>query len=59
LASALGDEIRSVFRTGAAFLTKRGFDAEVVLDPEPDLPIAFVVVNRLNAARKRIALDFT
>jgi hypothetical protein len=55
----LGDEIRSVFRTGAAFLTKRGFDAEVVLDPEPDLPIAFVVVNRLNAARKRIALDFT
>lgn len=29
----------------AAFLTQRGFDAEVVLDAEPDLPIAFVVTN--------------
>ena len=29
----------------AAYLTKRGFDAEVVLDAEPDLPIAFVVTN--------------
>lgn len=29
----------------AAFLTKRGFAAEVVLDAEPDLPIAFVVTN--------------
>lgn len=29
----------------AAFLAKRGFGAEVVLDAEPDLPIAFVVTN--------------
>ena len=29
----------------AAFLKGRGFDAEVVLDAEPDLPIAFVVTN--------------
>jgi hypothetical protein len=29
----------------AAFLGKRGFDAQVVLDAEPDLPIAFVVTN--------------
>jgi len=29
----------------AAFLKQRGFDAEVVLDAEPDLPIAFVVTN--------------
>ena len=29
----------------AAFLTARGFSAEVVLDVEPELPIAFVVSN--------------
>jgi len=29
----------------AAFLKMRGFEAEVVLDAEPDLPIAFVVTN--------------
>lgn len=29
----------------AAFLKQRGFDAEVVLDVEPGLPIAFVVTN--------------
>jgi hypothetical protein len=29
----------------AAFLAKRGFETEVVLDAEPDLPIAFVVTN--------------
>lgn len=29
----------------AAYLTKRGFEAEVVLDAEPDLPIALVVTN--------------
>ena len=29
----------------ATFLKTRGFEAEVVLDAEPDLPIAFVVTN--------------
>lgn len=29
----------------AEFLRSRGFDAEVVLDAEPELPIAFVVTN--------------
>jgi hypothetical protein len=29
----------------AAFLTERGFEAHVVLDAEPDLPIAFVVTD--------------
>lgn len=29
----------------AAFLKERGFEAEVVLDAEPNLPIAFVVSN--------------
>jgi hypothetical protein len=35
--------LRRALRTAAAFLTERGFEAEVVLDAEPDLPIAFVV----------------
>ena len=38
------DPAQSAAQT-AAFLTKRDFDAEVVLDAEPDLPIAFVVTN--------------
>jgi hypothetical protein len=29
----------------AAFLAQRGFEAQVVLDAEPELPIAFVVTN--------------
>lgn len=32
----------------AAFLRSRGFDARVVLDAEPELPIAFVVTNALS-----------
>ncbi len=31
----------------AGFLRARGFDAEVVLDAEPELPIAFVVTNAM------------
>lgn len=31
----------------AAFLHARGFEARVVLDAEPDLPIAFVVTNAM------------
>jgi hypothetical protein len=33
--------------TAADFLRSRGFTAEVVLDAEPELPIAFVVTNAL------------
>jgi len=32
-------------QAAAAFLRRRGFGAEVVLDAEPELPIAFVVTN--------------
>jgi hypothetical protein len=32
-------------KAAAAFLQQRGFSAEVVLDVEPDLPIAFVVTD--------------
>jgi hypothetical protein len=32
-------------RAAAAFLQRRGFSAEVVLDAEPELPIAFVVTD--------------
>jgi hypothetical protein len=35
--------------TAAAFLQQRGFSAEVVLDAEPELPIAFVVTDAFNA----------
>ena len=38
------DPVKSA-EQAAAFLTKQGFSAEVVLDAEPDLPIAFVVTN--------------
>jgi hypothetical protein len=31
----------------AEFLRSKGFDAEVVLDAEPELPIAFVVTNAM------------
>lgn len=31
-----------------AFLQSRGFEARVVLDAEPELPIAFVVTNALS-----------
>ncbi|HUP66168.1 MAG TPA: hypothetical protein VM557_12900 [Thermoanaerobaculia bacterium] len=33
----------------ADFLRSRGFDASVVLDAEPELPIAFVVTNAMTA----------
>ena len=32
----------------AAFLTSRGFSARVVLDAEPELPIAFVITNAMH-----------
>lgn len=34
--------------SAAAFLRSRGFEAKVVLDVEPDLPIAFVVTNAMS-----------
>lgn len=34
-------------KAAAAFLESRGFQAEVVLDAEPDLPIAFVVTDAM------------
>lgn len=39
-----GDPIASA-NDAAAFLRARGFEANVVLDAEPELPIAFVVTN--------------
>ena len=38
------DPVRSA-TAAAAFLQERGFSAEVVLDAEPELPIAFVVTD--------------
>jgi hypothetical protein len=41
----VADDPAAVAHAAAAFLTARGFSAEVVLDLEPGLPIAFVVSN--------------
>jgi len=35
--------------SAADFLRSRGFEANVVLDAEPDLPIAFVITNAMTA----------
>ena len=42
-----GSRIFSAVNEAAAFLKSRGFSADVVLDAEPELPIAFVVTNVL------------
>ncbi len=41
----VADDPAAAAHAAAAFLTSRGFSAEVVLDVEPGLPIAFVVSN--------------
>ena len=41
----VADDPAAAAHAAAAFLTTRGFSAEVVLDVEPGLPIAFVVSN--------------
>jgi len=41
----VADDPVAAAHAAAAFLTTRGFSAEVVLDVEPELPIAFVVSN--------------
>jgi hypothetical protein len=41
----VADDPAAAAHAAAAFLTTRGFNAEVVLDLEPGLPIAFVVSN--------------
>jgi hypothetical protein len=41
----VADDPAAEAHAAAAFLTARGFSAEVVLDVEPGLPIAFVVSN--------------
>ena len=41
----VADDPAAAAHAAAAFLTARGFSAEVVLDVEPGLPIAFVVSN--------------
>jgi hypothetical protein len=41
----VADDPVAAARAAAAFLTTRGFRAEVMLDLEPGLPIAFVVSN--------------
>ena len=41
----VADDPAAAAHAAAAFLTTRGFSAEVVLDVEPELPIAFVVSN--------------
>jgi hypothetical protein len=41
----VADDPAAAAHAAAAFLTARGFSAEVVLDVEPELPIAFVVSN--------------
>lgn len=41
----VADDPDAAAHAAAAFLTSRGFSAEVVLDVEPGLPIAFVVSN--------------
>ncbi|GAB58717.1 hypothetical protein [Rheinheimera nanhaiensis] len=43
----VADPVQSA-NNAANFLRQRGFQAEVVLDVEPSLPIAFVVTNALN-----------
>lgn len=41
----VADDPAAAAHAAAAFLTARGFSADVVLDVEPGLPIAFVVSN--------------
>ena len=41
----VADDPAAAAHAAAAFLQARGFSAEVVLDVEPELPIAFVVSN--------------
>ncbi len=41
----VADDPQASASAAAAFLNTRGFDAEVILDAEPELPIAFVVSN--------------
>ena len=41
----VADDPAAAAHAAAAFLTARGFSAEVVLDVEPGLPIAFVLSN--------------
>ncbi len=41
----VADDPAAAAHAAAAFLTARGFSAEVVLDVEPEIPIAFVVSN--------------
>lgn len=41
----VADDPAAAAHAAAAFLQTRGFSAEVVLDVEPELPIAFVVSN--------------
>jgi hypothetical protein len=41
----VADDPTAAAHAAAAFLTTRGFSAEVVFDVEPELPIAFVVSN--------------
>jgi hypothetical protein len=43
-----GNPVASANRA-ADFLRSRGFDASVVLDAEPELPIAFLVTNAMTA----------
>lgn len=43
----VADDPASSAAAAAQFLRDRGFEARVVLDAEPELPIAFVVTNAL------------
>ncbi|HWA28172.1 MAG TPA: hypothetical protein VG734_21150 [Lacunisphaera sp.] len=43
----VADDPAASARAAAAFLQSQGFEARVVLDAEPDLPLAFVVTNAL------------
>ena len=43
------DEPEASAHSAAVFLQSQGFEARVVLDAEPALPIAFVVTNAMRA----------
>ncbi len=44
----VSDDPPASANSAAAFLRSRGFEANVVLDAEPELPIAFVVTNAMS-----------
>lgn len=46
----VADDPTAAARDAAAFLQQRGFSAQVVLDVEPDMPVAFVLTDALTGS---------